>query len=130
MNPKAIGEISEAKVVARLVELGYAVSIPFGNNQRYDLIVDDGTLTRVQVKTARYKSGCIVMPTASKNGFTGVRSDYTGSIDEFIGYCPENDTCYRVPIESAPSTYIQLRIDPPLPGASLARVRYAKDFQL
>lgn len=51
-NSKSVGERSEAAILNWLIQLGYAVSIPFGNNQRYDLIADDGKgLIRVQCKT-------------------------------------------------------------------------------
>ena len=45
-------------MAAALIEAGYAVSKPFGENQRYDLVIDDGeTLARVQVKTGRLRNG-------------------------------------------------------------------------
>ena len=60
-SPKTIGEISEIKFAARLVELGYVVLFPWGDNQPYDMVIDIGTdLYKIQVKTGRYKkSGSI-----------------------------------------------------------------------
>ena len=52
-DTKLKGNISEMKVATALVEAGYTVSFPFGDNARYDLIIDTGTeLKTVQVKTA------------------------------------------------------------------------------
>ena len=50
---KRIGNIGEAKAISWLVEHGISVSIPFGDNERYDLVIDNnGSLERVQVKTS------------------------------------------------------------------------------
>ena len=60
-NTKALGDRSEAVVLAELIQAGYKVSIPFGEDQRYDLILDDaGVLSRVQVKTDRLRDGAIL----------------------------------------------------------------------
>ena len=46
-------EMAEAAFVAKAVSLGLCVSKPWGESQRYDLIVDNGRrLLRVQVKSA------------------------------------------------------------------------------
>lgn len=48
------GDITELKVSAYLLELGYVVSKPLTQNSKYDLIVDvNNKLIRIQVKTAR-----------------------------------------------------------------------------
>jgi PD-(D/E)XK endonuclease len=36
MNPKMIGEISEAQVLAAFLQAGEVVLLPSGDNQRYD----------------------------------------------------------------------------------------------
>jgi hypothetical protein len=41
-NTKLKGDIAELRVAAALTQAGYAVSKPLGENQRYDLIADDG----------------------------------------------------------------------------------------
>jgi hypothetical protein len=47
------GTATEAVVTGRLLHHGFGVSKPAFGNERYDLILDDdGTLQRVQVKTA------------------------------------------------------------------------------
>jgi PD-(D/E)XK endonuclease len=130
MNPKAKGEISEAVVLAHLVKRGFAVLLPFGNNQRYDMIVDeDGQLIRVQVKTGWYSEGCVVFSAFSTNGFTGAHTTYAGQIDVFMVYCPELGTIYRVPIGDACTSYTYLRVDPPR-NKQRKRVRWAKDYEL
>lgn len=52
MNSKKQGDLGVAIAIAYYTKKGYAVSIPLGDNTRYDLIIDDGTrLLKVQVKT-------------------------------------------------------------------------------
>lgn len=53
-NTKTVGDTTEAVVLAEFMKAGIPVSVPFGENQRYDLIADvHGTLLRVQCKTGR-----------------------------------------------------------------------------
>ena len=55
MNTKAQGDIGVAMAIAYYTSKGHAVSIPLGDNTRYDLIVDiNGVLKKVQCKTSRY----------------------------------------------------------------------------
>jgi hypothetical protein len=55
-NSKKQGDVGTGYAVALFNELGYIVSLPFSDNQAYDLIIDDGErLRRVQVKTTRFK---------------------------------------------------------------------------
>jgi hypothetical protein len=53
-NEKQIAGITTELIVAqKFIELGYIVSIPYGNNSRYDMIVDtDNERYRIQVKHA------------------------------------------------------------------------------
>jgi hypothetical protein len=79
-------------VMAALHEAGYAVLMPFGENTRYDLVVDDGcSLQRIQCKTGRLYGGAVVFNTCSyyahhPNPKTTSR-DYIGQIDAFAVYC-------------------------------------------
>lgn len=129
-NSKAKGERTEGIILAHLLKQNYSVSMPFGNNQRYDLIVDDGEkLLKAQCKTARYSNGCVLIPTCSKNGFTGVRASYQGQIDIFLAYCPQTDRVYRVPVEICPSTEVRLRVEQNRGGA-VSNIRWAAEFEI
>jgi hypothetical protein len=103
-HPKAVGDRSMLAVMLALNAAGFAVSIPFGENTRYDLVIDDGkTLARVQCKTGRLRSGAIRFATCScyghhRNPLTA-RQDYRGQVDFFAVYCPETKGVYLVPIE-------------------------------
>lgn len=130
MNTKAKGEISEGHVIAHLLKKGYSVSMPFGDNQRYDLILDDGErLWRVQVKTARRTSGGVLFKTASVNGFTGVQTTYVGQIDIFLVYSPDLDKVYRVPIGECGASNFTLRTEAPR-GGPTSTIKWAKDYEI
>jgi hypothetical protein len=85
-NTKSIGELGVARTLTRLLGSGYAVSLPFGDNLRYDLVVDDGQrLLRVQCKTGRLDDkGSIAFPVCSCANHRGLgRRDYHGDVDAF-----------------------------------------------
>ena len=49
---KNIGNLGEAKVLAKFVELGVQVYIPFGDGSTVDLVADfNGKLNRIQIKS-------------------------------------------------------------------------------
>ena len=106
------------------------MAIPFGNNQRYDLVVDTGKkLVRVQVKTGKLKNGCVVFRSCSSNGFTHEHKGYRGQIDAFAVYCPQNECVYLVPVEAVGAGTTHLRLDKPI-CRQKCNVRWAKDFVL
>src|SRR5438270_11859189 len=102
-----------------LREMGYAVLLPFGENTRYDLVIDDGnTLARVQCKTGRLRNGAVRWATCSSNAQhpnpKPRRHDYQDDVDYFAVYCPETEGVYLLPIaELAPKTSASLRVEAP-----------------
>jgi hypothetical protein len=96
-NHKAIGEWSEAIIIAKFLEVGYGVLVPFGDNRRYDLVIEDadGKFWRLQCKTGWVDSegAYIQFKTASSYYHTRAgrtshgKRDYRGQIDYFAVYC-------------------------------------------
>lgn len=128
VNPKAVGEVSEAMVLARLVQSGLVVLMPFGNNQRYDLVIDRGDrFERVQVKTGRLANGVVRFKCSSVNGFTGARTGYQDQADTFMIYCPENGAIYAVPVSDCGASSVSLRVDP-AKGGPTSTLRLAADY--
>lgn len=100
---KRIGNIGEAKAIAWLVEHGIPVSIPFGDNERYDLVVEhSGRLEKVQVKTSGYSpnSGCVSFSLCSSTRHTHNKHNdgYDNDVDAFILYNQINGNLYYIPI--------------------------------
>jgi hypothetical protein len=129
-NPKAIGEMSEGVVLAELLKCGKVVLLPFGNNQRYDLVMDDdGQFIRIQVKTGWWLNGCIRFKTNSVNAFTGRRTTYAGMADVFMVYSEHTGKVYSVPVSECGTSAISLRVEEARGGAT-SKIRWAKDYEL
>src|SRR5580692_8541807 len=130
-NPKSIGERSEGMVLAALLRAHKVVLQPFGDNQRYDLVVDDnGTFSRVQCKTARLKGGVLVFDTCSSQTHRGRgKQGYKGQIELFAVYSPDLDKTYLVPVDVVGDRGAMLRISPAKNGQTKG-VRFAADFEL
>jgi len=72
-NPKRMGELSQAAVLARAQELGFGLATPWGDSEKYDFICwarPEGKFLRVQVKaTGRLNGGGYdVQPVYSTRG--------------------------------------------------------------
>jgi len=131
MNPKAVGERSEAKILSRMIDKGWPVLLPFGDNQRYDFVAEfAGGFQRIQCKTGRVKAGVILASTSSTAYHRGgKRRSYRGSIDYFAIYVPKLDNCYLVPVNQAPTAELSLRLQPTKNGQR-NKIRLAADFEL
>jgi hypothetical protein len=134
-HPKAIGDRTTLAAMQALQQSGYAVSVPFGENTRYDLVIDDGErLGRVQCKTGRLRRGAIRFATCSTYLHHArplqTKRDYQGQIDYFAVYCPETTGVYLIPIEAVP-TQAQgaLRVTPTRNGQR-RRIRHAAEYEL
>jgi hypothetical protein len=130
-NPKAIGERSEAHIVARLLDAGKSVLKPHGDNRRYDLVLDEGDrFVRVQCKTGRLRNGTVAFSTCSSYVHRGLgRKDYRGQADVFAVYCPDNDKAYMVPVDVVGLRTCHLRIDASKNGQHEG-VRSAMDYEV
>lgn len=104
MNTKFIGNVGEAKTLSKFVELGIPVYIPFGDNEKSDLIAEfNGKLNKIQCKTSlSIKDNKIHFSIVSstfhrKNGVKHVYSN--DEIDYFSLYNIEANILLLIPIE-------------------------------
>jgi len=114
--PKSRGEQTEAQLLSELVRRGVVVLSPFGENHRYDYVIDiEGDFHRIQCKTGRYDDGRIIFSTKSTRPRANEVSyeDYMGSIDYFLIYCWELESAYMVPIDDASTSEMVLRVETP-----------------
>ncbi len=138
-NHKAIGERSEAIIIAKLLEAGYGVLTPFGDNRRYDLVIEDadGQFWRVQCKTGWVENdgALIEFKTASTYYHTRAgradhgRKDYRGQVEYFAVYCPDTGKMYLVPIDHVGAANAMLRLLP-TKNKQEKNVRWAQDYEL
>ncbi|OLZ42194.1 hypothetical protein A6E15_15000 [Natrinema saccharevitans] len=113
MNVKQTGDETEARIIAALIAEGYTVSVPFGDNDKYDLVLDAGRrLLRIQCKTGWIEDDVVRFKTASKTTTDGTvtMDNYDGEVDAFAVRCKETGTLYWVPIDDVgkKSTYLRL----------------------
>jgi len=140
-NTKAIGEISEAMILAEFLKAGIPVLMPFGDNQRYDMVVEaGGQFLSVQCKTARYRmhrdrSGAVLCFNAY-SGVWGVgdhdvsrRQSYRGEVDLFAVYSPDTQQVYVLAVDKVPETEVWLRLEPAR-NHQKARIRWAEEHTL
>jgi hypothetical protein len=134
-HPKEIGDRSTLAVMTALESEGLTILLPFGENVRYDLVIDDGKrLSRVQCKTGRLRTGAVRFNACSFYGHhanpLSLSRDYLGEIDYFAVYCPETTGVYLIPIEDIPlRRQGALRVDPPRNGQRRG-IRFAIDYEI
>lgn len=130
-HPKQRGQKSEAIVLSELVNYDLTVLSPFGDNERYDFVVEaQGTFHRVQVKTGREENGRVQFETrSSAASMTSIsKKNYEDDIDVFVVYSPDYDRLYAVPIEKTPKTMMGLREE--IPEKSSPNINDADDYRL
>ncbi len=115
MTTKQKGDIAVAALITALLKIGCSVLLPFGDRDRYDLVIDNnGKFSRVQIKAGRLKGNTVKFSTHSvttKNGKI-VHASYQGQVEYFGVYCHEVNACYLVPIEVCGVSMTSLRLAP------------------
>ena len=129
VHPKEQGQRSEAAVIYEFVSRELTVLEPFGDNERYDPVVEEeGTFHRVQVKTGRVENRRVQFETRSAGTLTRKieKQGYVGDIDVFAVHSPERESAYVVPISEAPETSMGLRMGDAKKASP--RINWAEDF--
>lgn len=124
MNTTAIGERTEAVCLAELVKRDFKVLTPFGNNRRYDFVID----TRHGFKSVQCKTGRLTKGRIEFNAYNAM-GHYKEDVDLFLVWCPDNDKVYMVPTKDVGTSKPYLRVDPPKNGQAKG-IRWAKDYEL
>jgi hypothetical protein len=137
-DTKAAGDIAEAVVMAEFLKAGFPVLIPFGENHRYDLVIEaGGPFLRVQCKTAspygwQGDSSCIRFHAYShrfvSRKFEG-REAYRDQADLFAVYAPTTGQVYVLAVDEVPKTDVWLRLAPAKNGQH-SGLRMAEDHTL
>jgi PD-(D/E)XK endonuclease len=139
LNHKEMGERSEAIIIGRLVYSGYTVLKPYGENQRYDLVIEDADrkFWRVQCKTAwlsKDQTTIIFNPCSNHYAYTWqkntmTRRHYRGEVEYFAVYSPDLDKVYFIPIDQVGTTQANLRLTA-TKNKQEKNIRWASDYEL
>lgn len=118
---KEIGNLTELQCITRFYEMGYSISIPYGDSDKYDFILDvNGNLYRIQCKHATLHKNeddmvdYISIDTTWQSGYTrNSRFKYhTYSNDEIDYFCTYYDgNNYLISVEECNTQKI-LRVLP------------------
>jgi PD-(D/E)XK endonuclease len=131
-HPVDVGQRTEAAILSELVRRGYSVLLPFGTNQRYDVVLDlGGRFVRGQCKTGRLRGGSIEFsPRSTRANRSGVFSrSYHGEVEIFLVHCPKLNRIYAVPVDETPKSYMALRLKPARNGQA-RRTHPAENYEL
>lgn len=131
LDTKKKGNLTEMQCMSAFMAQGCGVSIPFGDNSKYDFIADvDGHLLKIQVKTASLKDDNAIKFSCRSThvNCTGIKNiRYSANdIDYFATYW--DNKCYLVPVEEC-SVEKTLRFAPPKNGQTKG-ITFAKDYLL
>ena len=134
MNTKQLGNLTELQCITYLYGLGCAISIPFGNSDKYDLIMDvNGKLYKVQCKhSAEYcdNSGNVEYIKIhthwkSHNSQGSSKKKYTTDDTDFFATFYQGN-CYLIPTSEC-SFEKRLRLKLPKNGQAIG-INYLSDY--
>ena len=131
---KTKGDLAELKVAADLIERGYRIAIPYGEDNDFDLILMRGEkLERVQVKYTESDGKVITLHCRSHsltNGRVRQTKYYTAkTVDWMAVYDRTTERCYYMHAVELGEGHasLLLRLVPTRNGQK-AGVRYASDY--
>ena len=131
LTSKQKGNLTELQCITAFTAEGCGVSIPYGDNSKYDFIADvNGKLLKIQVKTSSLKDENSIKFSCRTThvNCTGVKNErYSiNDIDFFATYW--NGECYLIPIAEC-SVEKTLRFAPPKSG-QIKGICFAKNYLL
>jgi hypothetical protein len=123
------GNTGEAAVLSAFVQRDFAVLVPFGEGQPYDLGVhlNGNVLLRVQCKCAWPNKGCLLFNSHATDHGRG-STPYLGLADVFGVYFPPTQAVYLVPVSTFVSHRARLRLQPTRNNQRRG-IRFAADFE-
>lgn len=138
VNTKTKGSYGELFIMAQAVNRGYTVCVPYGDNQRYDLLFErNGTYNRVQVKYLLPTDGKIKfsMWTVTHNKDVGdtrayKRVRYTSEeVDTYAVMNADTHVVYMIPVRDVEhQSTITLRTDRTMQYRKCALARWADEY--
>jgi PD-(D/E)XK endonuclease len=135
VNRKRKGDLAELKVATDLIERGYQVAIPFGEDWDFDLVLWRARrFERIQVKYAASRDGVIPVRCRSHsltNGKVRRTKHYTADLIDWLAVYDRNtDRCFYVQASElrVGMSVLHLRLTPPRNNQAIG-VRYADDYR-
>ena len=129
MHKKTKGSVAEMAVAGKLLEMGWSILFPFGENSRYDLVAEKhGKFLKVQVKYVTPANGVLKVGCKSSNNWS-VKKYTAKEIDYIAVYNGKDKGIYFIPSSKLNKSAIGLRILPTKNNQKL-NIRDSKEFLL
>ncbi len=141
-NTAQRGLVGQTIILAKLVEMGKEVLLPWGDHRRYDIAYYEpgdafkaARLVRIQCKVGWFydDEAGIEFSTISvlvKPGKGHVLGGYRGEIEYFAVYCPDNGKIYLIPEDNVPDgSKAKLRLKRTKNNQQQG-ILWAKDYEL
>ena len=118
MDTKRLGNIGEAVAITMFVKCGIPVYLPFGDNEKADLIAEfNGKLNKIQVKTSiKSENGKMIfdLTSCTNHRNNGERHKYTSNeIDYFFCYNIERNKSFLIKVPQESVSTITVRYELP-----------------
>lgn len=101
INSKKQGDMGMCYAMAYFSKIGYTVSVPITDSQDYDLIVDNGALLKVQVKTTKCisKFGIyqVALKTCGGNRSGQTIKGFNENSSDLLFILVDNNNMYLIP---------------------------------
>jgi len=109
-NTKKRGEISELAFVHKAATLGFNVSKPYGDSDRYDFIVHSGEhFWRVQVKSTSSTWSAQYVVGAQRHSLRRAIPYTASEIDFLVAHVVPEDSWFVIPVQAfAPRTVVRV----------------------
>jgi hypothetical protein len=99
-NSNMQGNIGLGRAIAFFTRIGAIVSLPLNDSQAYDLVIDSGTLCRVQVKTTSQKSkNDRVFLVKLESCCHNFRKNFDSSASDLLFVLTSDNTAYCIPTD-------------------------------
>lgn len=110
---KQKGDVAEAFVTYLLKQNGFSVLVPWGEDNRYDLVTEkNGVFKRIQVKYATPKNGAVEVRARSCNNYNIIRYS-PKDIDIIAVYSSGSNKVYFIPLSGiGDRSTCNLRLEP------------------
>ena len=110
-NSRKQGDVGLGSAIAWFTSKGHTVCIPLTDSQKYDLIIDDGELKRVQVKTTYFKDGkhyVAALKTCGGNRTMQKIKNFNDANADLVFILTEDSDRYLIPSKVLPKTAVTL----------------------
>lgn len=111
MDKKQKGTLAELRVAACLLANGWNVLIPYGENNRYDLVAErSGKFIRIQVKYVSPSNNGLNINCASSNNWS-IKTYQPEEIDYMAVYDSNSEKVYYIPVSAINKYKFKLRLN-------------------